>query len=285
MQNNRPNIILIMCDQLRGDALGADGNEFIETPNLDSLAIQGTRFNHAYTACPSCLPARASLWSGQSQWHTGLLGMGRGQGPVPNDFPHTIAGELAKAGYRTHMAGKGHFTPQRTLMGFQSTEIDESGRVESPGFKDDYRSWFELNAPAGITPDDHGVAFNSWHARPWHTHEYLHPSAWTMSRAINFLKQRDTNQPFFLNVSFARPHSPYVPPQHYFDLYYNGETPPASIGSWASCHDDPLTAADPNAWRGRMTPKQIHKARSGYYGDVSFIDTQVGRLMNWMSTG
>ncbi len=117
-----------------------------------------------------------------SQWHTGVLGMGRGQGPVPNDFPHMLAGELSAAGYRTHLIGKGHFHPQRALMGFDSTELDESGRVESAGFKDEYRAWFEQNAPKDLSPDDHGVDWNSWLSRPWHTQEHLHPTAWTMLR-------------------------------------------------------------------------------------------------------
>ena len=117
---NKPNIILIMTDQMRGDCLGADGNSYIETPNLDFLAAQGTRFRHAYTACPSCLPSRATIMTGMKQWHTGILGMGAGQGPIPNDFPHTMPGELALAGYQTHLVGKGHFTPQRTKMGFET---------------------------------------------------------------------------------------------------------------------------------------------------------------------
>ena len=279
---NHPNVVLIICDQMRGDCLGADGNPVIQTPNLDYLAASGTRFAHAYTATPSCLPARAALWTGQNQWHTGVLGMGRGQGPIPNDFPHTIAGEFTNAGYRTQMVGKGHFTPQRDLMGFEKTEIDESGRTLIRGLKDDYREWFDENAPAGISPDDHGVDWNSWLARPWHTEERLHPTAWTMSSAIEFLRKREQDRPFFLNISFARPHSPYVPPQPYFDMYINDETPPPAVGEWAAMHDKPEDAANPNAWRGHMTSKQIHRARSGYYGEISFIDTQIGRLMNWM---
>lgn len=279
----QPNIILIICDQMRGDCLGADGNQIIQTPNLDYLASCGTRFSHAYSAVPSCLPARASLWTGQNQWHTGVLGMGRGQGPIPNDFPHTLAGEFTDAGYRTHRVGKGHFTPQRALMGFETTELDESGRTLVHGFKDEYREWFDRNAPADISPDDHGVDWNSWLARPWHTEEYLHPTAWTMSRAIEFLKHRDQEQPFFLNISFARPHSPYVPPQPYFDMYLHGETPPPAVGEWATMHDKPEDAVSPNAWRGRMTSQQIHRARAGYFGEISFIDSQIGRLMNWIS--
>lgn len=273
----KPNIILIVCDQMRGDAFGAGGNEVVQTPNIDYLAARGTRFRHAYSAVPSCLPARAILMTGQNQWHTGVLGMGRGQGPIPNDFPHTLAGELSQAGYRTHLVGKGHFHPQRTSMGFQSAELDESGRMPDS----EHRRWFQAHAPDGVTPDDHGVSFNSWHARPWHTAEHLHPTAWTMSRALEFLRQRDPERPFFLNISFARPHSPYVPPAYYFDLYHRGETQRPVVGQWAAMHDDPQEAASPNAWRGRMTPGQIHRARSGYYGEISFIDSQIGRLLNF----
>ncbi|MCK5844418.1 MAG: sulfatase-like hydrolase/transferase, partial [Victivallales bacterium] len=216
--------------------------------------------------------------SGQNQWHTGVLGMGWGQGPTPNDFSHTIPGELSKAGYRTHMVGKGHFSPQRASMGFQSTELDESGRMPDS----DHRKWFAENATAGITPDDHGVDWNSWIARPWHTDEHLHPTHWTMSRALDFLKTRDESQPFFLNISFARPHSPYVPPKIYWDMYEGKDLPEPKVGEWASINDDPATAVDPNAWRGKMSKRAVEMARTGYLGEISFIDSQIGRLDNWL---
>lgn len=272
------NILLILCDQMRGDAMGADGNRHIHTPNLDFLASRGTRFAHAYSAVPSCVPARATLWSGQHQWHTGVLGMGRGQGPMPNDFLHTLPGELTRAGYRTHMVGKGHFHPQRERMGFESTELDESGRMPDS----DHRVWFRKHAPEGVTPDDHGVDWNSWHSRPWHTEEFLHPTCWTVTRAIDFLQARDASKPFFLNVSFARPHSPYVPPPFYFNLYDPDALPPPFIGDWADMHDDPHTALDPNAWRGKVSPRLLRRARAAYYGSVTFIDAQIGRLLNRM---
>ena len=278
-----PNIILIFADQMRGDCLSCDGHPVVETPNLDHLAAQGTRFAHAYSAVPSCLPARATLMTGMDQWHTGILGMGRGQGPIPNDFPHTLAGTLTAAGYQTHLVGKGHFSPQRASMGFASRELDESGRLFADGQQDDYRAWFDREKQRDITPDDHGVFWNSWIARPWHTEEYLHPTAWTMSRSLNFLAQRDFSRPFFLNISFARPHSPFVPPQPYFDMYDRNDTPPPVIGDWAIMHDLPADAVDVNAWRGKQTPRRIHRARAGYYGEITFIDTQVGRLVNWLS--
>lgn len=273
-----PNIVLIICDQMRADFLGAYGCEAAHTPNIDWLAASGAKFSHAYSAVPSCVPARAILWTGQNQWHAGILGMGWGQGTMPNDYPHTLAGELTKASYQTRMVGKGHFHPHTAPMGFETTELDESGRMPDS----DYRLWFKENAPTDVTPDDHGVNWNSWHARPWHTEERLHPTAWTMTRSLDFLKNRDRSRPFFLNVSFARPHSPYVPPKFYFDTHYHADLPEPSVGEWAATHDDPKTAADPNAWRGRMTPEAIRRARAGYLGEISFIDTQIGRLLNYI---
>lgn len=273
-----PNIILILCDQMRGDAFSAAGNPAVQTPNIDYLASRGTQFLHAYSAVPSCLPARAILWTGQNQWHAGILGMGRGQGQIPNDFPHTLAGELTKAGYRTHLVGKGHFYPFRALMGFESTELDESGRMPDS----DYRQWFRAHAPDGVTPDDHGVSFNSWHARPWHISEHLHPTFWTMTRALEFLQTRDRTRPYFLNISFARPHSPYVPPPYYFNLCRPEDIPMPPVGDWAGIHDVPRDAAHPDAWHGKMTPAQIRRARAGYFGEISFIDSQIGRLINWI---
>ena len=277
----KPNIILILCDQMRGDCLGADGNATIESPYLDMLAARGARFKYAYSVVPSCLPARACLITGQNQWHTGLLGVGKGQPPIPNNYPHTLAGELSKGGYRTHMVGKGHFNPSRASMGFQSMELHESGRTLRSGYKDEYHKFFDRHAPAGITPFDHGIDMNSWMARPWHTEEYLHPTAWTVRQSLQFLEQRDKAQPFFLNISFHRPHSPYVPPQAFWDLY-DEDLPEAAVGDWASIHDVPAVAVNVNAWRGKKRRKQIQRARRGYYGEISFVDNQLGVLLNWM---
>jgi arylsulfatase A-like enzyme len=278
---SKPNIIFIISDQMRGDCLGVEGHPVIQTPNLDYLASCGTRFRHAYTAVPSCIPARASIWTGMNQWHTGILGMGWGQGQMPDNYPHLLAEELTRAGYRTHRIGKGHFHPHTASMGFETFELDESGRTLVQGFKDDYRIWFDLHAPKGTTPDDHGIDWNGWNARPWPLDEHLHPTFWTISRAIDFLKSCDHSRPFFLNISFAKPHSPYVPPEYYFNLYRH-RTPEPYVGSWASVHDIPTEALDISAWHGRMTSEQIDIARAAYYGEISFIDNQIGRLLIYM---
>lgn len=272
---NKPNVWLIMTDQQRWDTLGCYGNETIETPNLDYIAAHGTVFENGYSCTPSCVPARASLLTGQDPWSVGILGMGRGQGPA-QFLENTLPESLARAGYHTHCVGKMHVSPQRSLQGFHSTSLDESSRVADPHFESDYMTWFKRNRPGEVDRSDHGISWNSWMARPWHLPEYLHPTAWTAAESVRFLERRDPSKPFFLKTSFARPHSPYDPPPYYFDLYDRKEMPEAALGEWSKMHDVPLDAADPNAWRGRRRPEEVRRGRVGYYGNINFIDHQIG---------
>lgn len=73
-------------------------------------------------------------------------------------------------------------------------------------------------------------------------------------------------------MSFARPHSPYDPPPYYFDLYDRQQLEQAAVGDWAQRNDIPTEAANVNAWRGRRSPAEIHRARAGYLGSVTHID-------------
>ena len=103
--DKHPNIILLMADQMRGDCLGIAGHPDVKTPFLDALAAEGVRYENAYSACPTCVPARASLYTGMSQEHTGRVGY---EDLVPWNYTHTLAGELSKAGYYTQCVGKMH---------------------------------------------------------------------------------------------------------------------------------------------------------------------------------
>ena len=270
----RPNLLLITTDQQRGDCLGCDGHPVLETPYLDQLAERGTRFRHAYTSVPSCTPARAAILTGMDQWNHGRLTMA---GSDALEYPATLPGELARAGYHTQAVGKMHHAPQRRLYGFHHMVLDESGRRDS-GFISDYHHFFEQHKDGPYGYRDHSIDWNSWMARPSHLPEHLHPSHWTASRGIEFLQQRDPTKPFFLWLSFARPHSPYDPPQAYYDLYIdNPNVPEPVVGDWANRYDRPV--ADVNAPRTRRSDDEIHRARAAYYGNITFIDHQIGRVL------
>jgi len=105
---DRPNIVLIMADQWRGDCLSVYGHPTVFTPYLDQLAGRGVRFTRAYSATPTCIPARAGLYTGQSPRTHGRVGYRDG---VPWNYPVTLAGEFTRHGYQTEAVGKMHPRP------------------------------------------------------------------------------------------------------------------------------------------------------------------------------
>ena len=269
-----PNLILITTDQQRGDCLSCDGHPVVETPNLDALAERGFHFPHAYTSVPSCTPARGAILTGMDQWGHGRLTM---TGNSTMEYPQTLPGGLADAGYHTQAVGKMHFHPQRKLYGFHNLVLDESGRSYD-GFVSDYRAWFERHKEGDYGYRDHTLEWNSWMARPSHLPEHLHPTYWTVSEGIKFIRQRDPTKPFFLWLSFARPHSPYDPPQLYWDMYENADIAQPPLGDWTEEFDIPI--ADVNAPFAHRPWVQTRRARQGYYGSITFIDHQLGRFFH-----
>lgn len=264
---------MLMSDQHRGDCFGADGNAAVSTPNLDRLAAEGARLRCAYSSTPSCTPARAALLTGQSPWRHGMLGYGR----VAERYPVEMPRALREAGYQTAGIGKMHWYPQRNLHGFHSVQLDESGRAQSPEFVSDYRQWFAREAP-DLDPGATGIGWNDYRAKPYVLPERLHPTTWTADRAVDFLRGYSEPEPFFLKVSFARPHSPYDPPQRFMDQYANEPLPEAQVGNWAERYrersDDSF-----NIWHGDLGAEQVRHSRQGYHGSVSFIDEQIGRIL------
>jgi arylsulfatase len=273
--STRPNIVFITTDQHRGDCLGCDGHPALETPYLDQMAARGIRFSAAYTSVPSCTPARAAMLTGMDQWHHGRLTM-RGQDAL--EFPATLPGELAQAGYHTQAVGKMHHHPQRRLYGFHHMVLDESGR-RIGNFVSDYHRWFDEHKQGPYGYRDHSIEWNSWMARPSHLPEYLHPTYWTASEGVKFIEHRDPTKPFFLWLSFARPHSPYDPPQAYYDMYINKPNiPKPAIGDWTAPFDQ--RDDDVNAPYTHRSDEEIRRARAAYYGSITFIDHQIGRFMH-----
>ena len=116
---NPVNILFLIDDQHRGDWLGAAGAKWMITPNLDRLAREGVLFRRGYSSTPSCLPARAALLTGLSPWNHGCLGYR----PIPERYAWEMPRLFTDAGYRTHVVGKQHFTPQRNTHGYQTVEL------------------------------------------------------------------------------------------------------------------------------------------------------------------
>ena len=150
--------------------------------------------------------------------------------------------------------------------------------AESPGFVSDYRQWFKSVAPE-LNPDATGIGWNDHRAKPYALPEHLHPTRWTADEAVKFLAQYDGAAPFFLKVSFARPHSPYDPPPRFWQQYDKAALPPAAVGDWAERHAQRGKPHPNDLWQGDLGPEAVRTARQGYYGSVSFVDEQIGRIL------
>lgn len=271
--SRRPHVLFLMADQFRGDCVGADGNRAIHTPNLDRIAREGARFRCAYSSTPTCTPARSALLTGLSPWNHGMLLMQR----MAAHYPFVKPQAMRDAGYYTTAIGKNHFHPQRNSHGYHHVLLDESRRAETPEFRSDYRAWFYSQAP-NLDPDATGIGFNDYESRPYALPEHLHPTSWTGQTAVRFLETYNRAEPFFLKVSFARPHSPYDPPERLFNRYAEAGLPAASIGKWAGKYI-PRSWEKSDIWHGDMGREQVRRSRQGYYGSVSFVDEHIGRIL------
>lgn len=278
---SRPNVVFITADQMRADCLGCAGHPVVETPNLDGLAAAGMQFSQAYAACPSCIPARVAMLTGLSQRTHGRVGY---QDGVPWTYQTTLPGELAKAGYHTQAVGKMHFHPPRSLLGFHNIALHDGyvhyshNRETRSELIDDYDAWLKQRAGADADYAAHGLESNSWVARPWHLDENLHPTNWVVGESIRFLERRDPTKPFFLWMSFVRPHAPLDPPQVYFDQYIRQEISAPPVGDWA----DEITSGPCrdhiNATIAHLDARAMHRARAAYYALITHIDHQIGRF-------
>ncbi len=280
------NVVLITVDQMRRDCIGASGNDTIETPHLDMMKHDGYMMSKAYSAVPSCIAARAALLTGLSQKSNKRLGYRDG---VAWDYEHTIASEFAKGGYHTQCIGKMHVFPERNLCGFHNVVLHDGYLHSSRDYNknaanvfsgtDDYLHW--LKQQKGIDADitDAGLDCNSWVARTWPYEERLHPTNWVVSESIDFLRRRDTGKPFFLHMSFVRPHSPLDPPEYYYNMYKNADLQDVTIGDWADTTDAGEEGLSVTCTEGKISAQGLKRAKAAYYGLITHIDHQIGRFL------
>ncbi len=287
MKRKKPNIVLIMTDQLRGDSLGCTGHPDVKTPYIDTLAARGVTFTHAYSSCPSCIAARAALHTGLAQEHHKRTGY---EDCVRWDYPHTLAGELGKSGYYTTCIGKMHVHPLRNYLGFDNVILhdgylhaaryEDVKQQESQFYADDYFHWLRCNLGAAADTTDTGLDCNSWVVRPWCYEEKYHPTNWVTDNCLDFLRRRDPDQPFFLMASYLKPHPPLDPPSYYLDRYLSKDLQKPFIGTWEddSYINGPMGRTF-DSKTGPVDDELIHEMRAGYYALITHLDHQIGRLI------
>ncbi|MCJ8007017.1 arylsulfatase [Lederbergia wuyishanensis] len=282
----KPNILMIMVDQMRFDCMSSAGHPIVETPNIDQLVRDGVRFTNAYSATPTCIPARAAVLTGMSQKSHGRVGY---QDRIPWNYPHMLPDEMSKAGYHTQCVGKMHVYPSRNLCGFHNIVLHD-GYLHHNRFKntpyqdsfeqtDDYLPWLRERLGGHRDLTDIGLDCNaSAMSRPWHLPEEFHPTNWVVTQSIDFLRRRDPRKPFFLKMSFVRPHPPFDPPKDYFDYYMGLEMDERVIGNWVN-QEDNGDGLLPTSRSGIVPKQRLKRARAAYYALIAHIDDQIGRFI------
>ncbi len=277
------NVLFIAADDMNCD-LGAYGNTQVKTPNLDRLARMGVRFDHAYCQQPLCGPSRASLM-------TGLR-------PDTLDM-HTLAHELRKK--NPDVVTLGQLFRQNGYFSARSGKIYHYGNPSQIGTdaNDDPETWDERHNPAGIDKtqeenivrygpnrkprkDGLGISMAWWDPE---SGDDEHTDGMVAKRVVEWIGEKK-DEPFFLAAGFFNPHCPYVAPKKYFDLYPLEEiTMPDLEEAKKDLEDVPPMAIqrDTKNWPyyfADVSVEEARKCKQAYYATISFVDAQVGRLLD-----
>ncbi|MGQ0611497.1 MAG: choline-sulfatase [Paracoccaceae bacterium] len=270
----RPNILILMVDQLTGTLFPDGPAAFLHAPNLRRLAATSTRFANAYTASPLCAPARAAFMSGQLPRRTRVYD---NAAEFTSDIP-TYAHHLRRAGYQTALSGKMHFVGPDQLHGFEERLTTDIYPADF-GWTPDYRKpgeridWWYHNL---------GSVTGAGVAEITNQLEYDDDVAHQAVQKLYDLSRGADARPWCLTVSFTHPHDPFVARRKYWDLYEGAPelAPPDPI---AYDDQDPhsqrlLDACD---WRGLdVQPHHITRARQGYFANISYIDDKIGEILD-----
>lgn len=266
MKTQQPNILVIYTDQQRFDTLGANGNRLIRTPNLDRFAETGVNFTRATTTCPICVPSRVGFFTGRyahanHSWSNAHL--------MAGDEADLIT-PLREHGYTTALIGKNHcFPPDRLGQVFDLTE-QASHLAYHPPRTEVQQRVNEVRAGKMYAP----VVDN-----PLRPEEDITGRLFRSARAYLAEEQED---PFFLWLSIPDPHPPYMVCEPYASMY-EGVDLPLPVWREGEMANKPYRQQCVVAWDalGRAYPTEADQRRlkAVYWGMVSYIDDEVGKLM------
>lgn len=313
--SEKMNVLFIMTDQQRADHLGCSGNQILKTPNIDSIAQEGIRFENAFVTNPMCMPNRACLLTGLYPNMHGIRCNGIN---LPLAVP-TITQSLLESGYHTHAVGKMHlqYWFLRMIENSTSVEFFESWRegksraemiknfpVPYYGFNEvesvishgdtcsgHYMNWLEERAPhyADII-NSKGMEFFLSLTYDTDLPEEFYPTTYVTDRTIAFLEKYSKGEygekPFFLHCSYPDPHHPVCPPGRYRDLYNPEDIElPRNFNNLKSLYEHkflgPILRDPPsrNSQHRESTEEEVKKFIAYTYGTIAMIDHGVGQIL------
>ncbi|MEO0911806.1 MAG: choline-sulfatase [Pseudomonadota bacterium] len=271
---SRPNILILMVDQLNGTLFPDGPADWLHTPNLKRLAARSARFSNTYTASPLCAPGRASFMSGLLPSRTRVYD---NAAEFASDIP-TYAHHLRRAGYHTCLSGKMHFVGPDQLHGFEERLTTDIYPADF-GWTPDYRKpgeridWWYHNM-GSVTGA--GVAETS------NQMEYDDEVAHHAGAKLYDLARGGDARPWCLTVSFTHPHDPYVARRRYWDRYEDCAHLLPEIPAMDYAEHDPHAQRifDANDWRSfDITETDIMRARRAYFANISYLDDKIGEIL------
>ncbi len=274
-KGKKPNILLIMADQLAARYLRAYGHPLVKTPNLDRLAKEGVVFENCYSTSPLCAPARATVMNGLLPSRTGVYD---NAAEFPSAIP-TWAHYLRMQGYQTCLSGKMHFVGPDQLHGLEerlTTDIYPADFGWTPDWrlKQERIDWWYHNMTSVLQP---GIAEIS------NQLEFDDDVAFQAIRKLYDYARFTPDKPFAMLASFTHPHDPYAARKKFWDLYKDSEIDLPAVPAM------PREKLDPHSQRlydvsamddYTVTEADIRAARHGYYANISYIDDLVGQLIS-----
>ena len=270
---SKPDVLLIMPDQMRGDCLSILGHAAVRTPHLDELARQGTLFRRAYTTVPSCIPARHALLTGLFPQTSGVVGYAARPLSAP-----TMPQLLFDAGYETVLVGRHmHQIPRSEPHGYQTRLL---GTAYADGDSYDVYLKKVSSHTEGLNKlvSDLGVSRNGWQAKPWPLADDQHPTAWVARQARKIVADSEADKPLFLTASFVAPHPPLFPPKRYFEKYYAADLPRPAHGDWVDW-GSLSPEGDRPGHRVLLEGEPLRAAQAGYFGLIEQLDNEIAPLI------
>jgi choline-sulfatase len=275
MDSRRPNVLLIMADQLGAAWLPAYGHEVVQAPRLTALAERSAVFDSAYCPSPLCAPSRVGMLTGRLPSRTGVFdNAAEMRAALP-----TVMHYLRAHGYYTGLAGKMHFVGPDQLHGFEerlTTDVYPAGLGWTPDWRlplTDRLPWYHTMESV-LRP---GVCAASMQQ------DYDDEVAFRAVRKLFDLAREGPERPFFLVVSFTHPHDPWEVRRRYWDLYDRDAIDLPAVPAI------PFADADPYSRRLRemcgteevvLSEEQLRTARQGYYAAISYLDERVGEVLD-----
>lgn len=267
------NVLFIAVDDMNVD-LACYGHPLVKSPNLDRLAREGVRFDRAYCQFPLCSPSRTSLMTGLRPDTTQVFDLQKHFRSVLPDVV-TLPQFFKNNGYFVARVGKLY-------------HYGNPGQIGTNGL-DDAESWQERINPRGRDKDEEHLLTNHTPKRGLGSSlsflaaegaDEEQTDGMVATETIR-LMERHKDEPFFLAAGFYRPHCPYIAPKKYFDFYPLKDItlPEYSAEQLRDVPTLALSSTNPRPWYG-VTEQQARESKQAYYATISFVDAQIGRLLD-----